>query len=271
MIIHDLADRENDLHLSVVDEVAAVKSEVDNSITVSALIKGLRSFDDSESHASDLSFLTEATYQSPSSPKKSKQSILMSFQSRRYSYENRNSGDIDVSTIDVDVLDTSIRIAEDHGLYSDRAKRLYRTVQLMRSMRLAMKQCEWLLLEQLLVEATLYMDHDGDDGGETHREVGGEIQGRSSFSMKYDKLAAKEIQVLKCQLEIRTAIVDLSKQLKTGRAKCNNGIVDASSVSCSALEIAIERAQRSISELTGMYVVVIIGSIDHARNDGDEI
>lgn len=49
---------------------------------------------------------------------------------RRYSFANKYSTNIDPESIDVEQLDASLRVAEDHGIYSEQAARLYRTVKI---------------------------------------------------------------------------------------------------------------------------------------------
>jgi hypothetical protein len=232
-IIDELAEREH-FHLLVVDEISTARGEIDNDVTTRALLDSLRSFDDTESKAMELTFMSagdrtsnDADDSSVKSSPRPNFSILQSFSQRRYSFANKNNANIDPETIDTDVLDQGLRIAEDHGVFSARARALYRTVQLVRSLRVAMKQSDWTRLEEILSHASF------DD----------------NVGKKYDAIATKEIQALTSQLEMRAAIVDLAKALKVGWAKCSTGIVDASSLCNDLLENAIDRANRSITEL----------------------
>lgn len=234
-IVEMLSEKEH-FHLLIVDEIATARAELDNDVTTRALIDSLKSFDDAESKALDMTFMSNGNGESGSidasdSPGKSPRpgfSILQTFSQRRYSFANKGNANIDPETIDIDVLDGGLRIAEDHGVFSSQARALYRTVHLVRSLRVAMKQSEWPKLEDILAQANF----------------------EENIGVKYDALASKEIQALRSQLEMRAAIVDLSKSLKIGWAKCSNGIVDTSSLSNDTLENAIERANRSITELS---------------------
>ncbi len=260
-IVEDLSYSETAMSLLVVDEVAVARAELDNEIVVHALIDALRSFEDTESKALDFTFLNAeggASEKLPSgksmantpircgqhdesseysedvetssggNKKTPAYSILQSFSERRYSFANKNSAHIDPDTIDIDVLDYGLRMARDHGVFSDKANRLFRTVTLIRSLRVALKNSEWLKLEEILSQAKFEENIDNS---------------------VFDVLANKEIQALKSQLEIRAAIVDLSKALKVGWAKCSHGIVDTSQMNNALLADAIERADHCIVEL----------------------
>lgn len=237
-IVEMLSDKDH-FHLLIVDEIATARAELDNDVTTRALMDSLKSFDDAESKALDMTFMSngsgnngEGGMDMPDSPDKASPrpgfSILQTFSQRRYSFANKGNANIDPETIDIEVLDGGLRIAEDHGVFSSRARALYRTVHLIRSLRVAMKQSEWPKLEEILAQANF----------------------EENIGVKYDALASKEIQALRSQLEMRAAIVDLSKSLKIGWAKCSNGIVDTSSLNNDTLENAIERANRSITELS---------------------
>ncbi len=258
--IVDVLAVKDSFDLLIVDEIATARAELDNEVVVSALVDSLRSFDDAESLSLDLSFFNSSaptTITPPPStsssfrqrndsvlseveeeevpvatdvkPKQPGQSILNSFSVRRYSFANKNNANIDPETIDVDVLDRALRIAEDHGVYSFRARLLFNTVTLIRSLRATMKLSEWPRLEEILSEARYEERVDAE----------------------FDRIAAKEILAIRSQLEMRAAVVDLSKALKVGWAKCSNGIVNTADLVNDVLAHAIDRADKSILELSG--------------------
>jgi hypothetical protein len=267
-IVADLSNQETPISLQIIDEVAVAKGELDNDITVRALIKSLRSFEDSESKTLDLTFLrssntddvqfnsfSESTDQinrssdatelesvvnfsvsvdenllHGNSPKKFHSSILESFSplERRYSFANKHNTNIDLDSIDIEILDYGLRVAEDHGIYSEKAKLLYNTVKLIKALRMALKRSDWYVLEETLIKA----------------------QYEENVNEIYDEIASKEIQTLRSQLLMRTAIVDLSKALKFGWAQCNHGIVDTSKMRNDLLLNAIEKADHCILELS---------------------
>eukprot|EP01032_Pedospumella_encystans_P011457 gene11457-13319_t len=235
-IVDEIGDTEQ-MNLLIVDEIGTARAELDNDVTTTALADSLKSFDDAESKALDMTFFNNSSAsadadaggeESPGRSARPGYSILQTFSQRRYSFANKGNANIDPETIDIHVLDRGLRIAEDHGVLSARARALYRTVNLVRSLRLAMKESEWPRLEEILSAANF----------------------EEGIGVKYDHLAMKEIQALKSQLEMRAAIVDLSKSLKVGWAKCSNGIVDVSTLCNDVLENAIARANRSLTELS---------------------
>ena len=120
-----------------------------------------------------------------------------------------------------------MRLARLHGIFSEKAARLFRTVDLVRSLRLAMKQFDWAEVEAIMEDAKF----------------------EENVGSRYDELASREIQAIRSQLDVRAAIVDLSKALKVGWAKCSHGLVDTSDMRNDVLEDAIERAERSIHDL----------------------
>lgn len=254
-IVDDLSAQDSH-NLLIIDEIATARAELDNAIATSALITALRSFEDSEARAFDISFLQDGNANAASavgtdaaaSPlpgvrKTAAYSILESLSERRYSFANKNSANIDPDTIDVNALDGGLRIARDHGVRSVYAMRLYRTVELVKSLRMAMKQADWGKLEDVLVSANY------------EQEVG----------VRYDIIASKEILAVRSQLEIRAAIVDLSKALRRGWAKCSQGIVDTSSMENERLANAIDCADRCIMELS--IQIADVGST--CGNDGN--
>ncbi len=291
-IIADLSSNHDDegtgFSLLIVDEIATAKGELDNEISIQALTKALKSFEDSESKSLDLTFsranasspvynsqgepianslsfsvdqqvsddtadqmiqsintIDSATsidlveFPSPN-PRRFHSSILESFSpiERRYSFANKNSANIDLETIDIEILDYGLRVAKDHGIYSDRAKRLHNTVELIKALRLALKNSDWFLLEDILTKS----------------------QYEENLGAMYDELAGKEIQTLRSQLLMRTAIVDLSKALKTGWAQCSHGIVDTSNMKNDLLLTAIEKADHCMVELSQATGAPIVAS-----------
>jgi myosin heavy subunit len=240
--IMDKLSAHDQYNLLIVDEIATARSELDNFIAVNALIDALKSFEDSETRGFDISFLQDGgnantsiisddhSKEAPLPKKSMGYSILESLAERRYSFANKHSANIDPETIDVDVLDRGLRVARDHGIHSRQALRLYRTVELIKALRQAMKQADWARLEEILAVANY------------EQEVG----------VKYDIIASKEILAVRSQLEIRAAIVDLSKALRVGWAKCNQGMVDTSCMDNEQLADAIDCADRCVMELAIM-------------------
>eukprot|EP00981_Chlorochromonas_danica_P005298 scaffold1058_cov155-Ochromonas_danica.AAC.43 len=280
-MIEELAAQDHH-NLLIVDEIAVARSELDNAIAVSALTNALKSFEDNESRAFDISFLQDGgsanaesreTDQSssalaaPGSPlasplaagsrvgngqstgslkKNVTHSILDSLSDRRYSFANKNSANIDPETIDVEVLEKGLRVARDHGIYSQQAIRLCSTVELIKSLRLSMKQADWASLQEIL------------DGAKYEEEVG----------KRYDFLASKEILAVRSQLEIRAAIVDLAKALRKGWAKCSQGIVDISNMDNEHLANAIDCADRCIMELS---IQIAGGSLEEFSSSNGQL
>ena len=263
-IISEISEQDDQFHLLIVDEIATARGEIDNSITVNALLESLKSFDDTESKAMEMTFMNNTTNTTTGgansgntssssssndtnttlldlsnnnntedkSASRPGYSILQTFSQRRYSFANMNNTNIDLETIDIDILDQGLRIAEDHGVYSKHARILYRTVHLVRTLRIAMKSSDWSKLEEILNNTNF----------------------DENIHSKYDIVALKEIQALKSQLKMRESIVDLSKALKIGWARCSKGIVDASGLQNDYLENAIDRANRSILELQSNHL-----------------
>jgi len=237
----------------VVEEVAFARSERDNSAAISALTSAFESFDVSSSTSLEMSLkitgdqdqdgLIRLSSDGPDiySPRNlsksrgdrkvgtpSSVSATSGKPSRRYSYASMNRADIDLDTIDICTLDEALAQARQHGLYTQKAKLLYKTVYTIRCLRAAMKQNDWPKVEELLI------DLDANSG----EDIAG-----------VDEMAEKELQVIRNQLEMRTSIVDLSKALKTGWARCSNGIVDTDPLQVDSLIDAISRAERSMHDL----------------------
>jgi hypothetical protein len=99
-----------------------------------------------------------------------------------------------------------------------------------------MKQNDWPKVEEILEEI------ERSKVSESHGN------GNSSI-VKIHTMAEKELQVIRNQLEMRTSIVDLSKALKIGWARCSNGIVDTDTLQVDSLIDAISRAERSMQDL----------------------
>lgn len=138
---------------------------------------------------------------------------------RRYSWVNKNATDIDTSTIDVKSLDDAIKLAEAYNFTNGRYKRLFETGCLIRDLRMAMIRDDWLAISK-----TLQSIHDEH----------------------CHPVAAKELQMLRGQLQMRTVIVDLSTQLRTGHAACRNGVLDIRQLNVEGLEQAVAHAAESI-------------------------
>lgn len=209
----------------IIDEVASARAEVENMITIRALTDALAAF-----HGADLKSLEISLNGAQQLVNQVEASMQSSFgvKSRRYSYENRQNPNIDTSTIEVGDLEDALEMARDHGILSDRARILYRTALIVRTLRVAMKMCDWGRVEDTLVGANL--------AGAISNE-------------QYDPVANREIQVIQSQLTMRKSIVDLTKALKVGWANCSNGIVDTSCLVLDDLNIAIEQAVKSLTGL----------------------
>jgi hypothetical protein len=224
----------------ILEEVAVARAEVENCLTISALYEALSSFDDSNPKSLELSLVGTqqlvissnvarnqgAVTEKPSGGASTgwKQNPVAR---RRYSYENINSSDIDPDTISISELDAALDVAKLHGVLTDQARRLFRTTQLIRSLRCAMKLSDWPRVQEIITESNF-------------AKGVGDI---------YDHVAVREIQVITTQLEMRKSIVDLAEALKHGWANCSNGIVDISTLSVVELNLAIDRAEKSMSEL----------------------
>lgn len=214
-----------------VQEIAFARIEKDNELTLSALKKALTTFDDSVSKSLEISLhnsegkdnvsrgAEEHKTLSSKTPAKKK--------SRRYSLANMNRADIDLDSIDIMSLEEGMEAARLHGLFTAETKQLFRTVSVIKLLRVAMKANDWPRVEKILQDIESAEDSQG----------------------KLHDLAANEIITIEKQLEMRTSIVDLSKILKTGWARCSNGIVDTHRMQINSLIDAIRRAEKSMQDL----------------------
>ena len=222
----------------VVEEVAFARSERDNTLAISALKSVFATFDATTSSSLEMSLMTTAGegdvawlaigadgIPAPSGKGNKRGGAPVG---RRYSIASMNRPDLDLDTIDVVALDKALEEAHQHGLYTETAKTLYKTVYTLRSLREAMKHNDWPRVEDLLAEIDAVRLED-------------------PFAV--DSMADNELSVIRNQLEMRTSIVDLSKALKTGWARCSNGIVDTDPLRVDSLVDAISRAQRSMHDL----------------------
>jgi hypothetical protein len=243
----------------VVEEVAFARSERDNALTVKILESTFSTFDLTNTSSLEMSLKTGGMgdayllkfSEDPMSPipfsqknntsgSRNKQQLQQqqpTTQGRRYSYASLNRADIDFETIDVQTLDTALVEAKKYGMYTDLSKSLYRTVFILRSLRFAMKQNDWPKVEEILLDV------------DKTTELANSMTSSTSHHIKIHHAAEKELQVIKNQLEMRTSIVDLSKALKTGWARCTNGIVDTDTLQVESLIDAISRAERSMQDL----------------------
>jgi hypothetical protein len=228
------------IHPLIYDEIAMARSEVDNEIAVGALLDAIHAFNDEDSKP--LAFIPAslpAFAKDKDKEKHSQEETSTSQRRRRYSYQNAmDDRDIDIDTINLDILDEAMSIAKDHGLLSSEAKCLYRTVALLRLLRQAMKLSDWTKVEDILYSAKLrFQDRIVDQ--KNPGQVFGDIH----------PAAKRELEAVEKQLEMRSAILDISRALKSGSAKCSNGIVDTTTVSIVDLEAAITRSEKGFSQL----------------------
>ena len=233
-----MSGRNKVLPAIVVQEIAFARIEKDNELTYSALKRSLTTFDDSVSKSLEISLhnsdnkgtsrssagggMEEHKARSKSPTKKTPAK-----KSRRYSLANMNRADIDLDSIDIMSLDEGMEAARMHGLFTNETKQLFRTVSIIKMLRVAMKLNDWPRVDEILQE----------------------IESTQSSQGKLHPLAANEIMTIEKQLEMRTAIVDLSKSLKVGWARCSNGIVDTQNMQINSLIDAIRRAEKSMQDL----------------------
>jgi hypothetical protein len=229
-----MSGRNKVLPAIVVQEIAFARIEKDNELTYSALKRSLTTFDDSVSKSLEISLHnsdnkdTSATGAEehkarPTSPTKK----IPAKKSRRYSLANMNRADIDLDSIDITSLDEGMEAARMHGLFTNETKQLFRTVSIIKLLRVAMKMNDWPRVEEILLE----------------------IESTENTHGKLHDLASNEILTIEKQLEMRTSIVDLSKSLKVGWARCSNGIVDTQKMQINSLIDAIRRAEKSMQDL----------------------
>jgi hypothetical protein len=209
----------------VVEEVAFARSEQDNAAAIEVLRATFSTFDITSSASLEMSLNLSGVgiIDNDDESKPVKKALA-----RRYSYACMNRADIDFDTIDTDTLDDAMEEAREYGLYTDFAKDLFKTVLTIRNLRYAMKQNDWPSVEDHITAWDLLNEHT---------------------PISIDEMADKELQVIRNQLEMRTSIVDLSKALKSGWARCSNGIVDTDTLHLDSLIDAISRAERSMQDL----------------------
>lgn len=237
------------LHPLIVEEVASARAELDNEISLSALTEALRAFDDNEagllSTHLDSSINSYSNYlikpiqtnKNATTPTKNlntissppAQSPRLNYPkgSRRYSYANINSMDIDLGTIDLKILDDAMTIAKEHGIFTAEGRRLFRTVQVIRSLREHMKLGNWSKVDEILFQLNV------DD----------------SMGSAIDTLAEKELLVIKMQLHLHRSIIDLSNALGKNWARCYNGVVSCSDLSTTELLDTVSKAEKHLANL----------------------
>lgn len=202
----------------IVEEVAFAQSNLHNEYSLKLLRDALLTFEQSGAESLEVSL-------------RSNEKNILEFDSvsqqkatrRRASYASLNTADIDIDSIDIDVLDRALEKTKKYGILTVEVKKLYQSVSFIRLLRLALKKQDWPRIEQLLTKQ------------KNEREP-------------LDALSQREIKVIQTQLDMRGAILDLSKILKSGWARCSNGIVDTKNLEVMTLVNAIERAERSLKQ-----------------------
>jgi hypothetical protein len=163
--------------------------------------------------------------------------------------EGGAEGEIDPASIDTLVLDEALDLARKHGVYTAESKKLLKTARLVRSLREAMKTEDWSAVEEILLAANIITSRMGE-------VPSGAIKGLSALQApkitkdlraRIDRVAEKEILLITSQLELRSAMVEITRALRVGRAVVQNGIVDTSKLAIDALLRVIERATRHVN------------------------
>ena len=211
-------------HPLIINEVALVRSALDQKGVFDSLIIALKSFDDDEIRFSERENKENELTTEPQSKTENKG------RNRRYSYMNKNIADIDIKTVQLDLLNAALKKAEDFGVTNlyDKSKCLYDTVKIIHELRWHMREGKWVELN------TLFEDNDFEMGL---------VKGR------YHEQAKKEFLTIKCQCDVKIALIKITDALETGWASCDDGIVDIESINTHPLSQGIERLAKSIARI----------------------
>lgn len=260
-VLRMLAEREEEVSPIIHDELDLAQEEVENETVITTLIESLQSFDDCGSRSLDLSLASSGTRQlvqdlslaDPEVNKEEQERRKLEATRRalkRYSFANINNADIDLDTIDVAVLDEAIATVDDYTLRSAEAKRLYHTTVLVRNLRAAMKSDDWPQVERILEDAHIGPSSTDESVSPYAGPDAASVEGEERELYQFiDMAAEREIQVVRNQLQMRAAIVHLTKLLRTGWATCCRGLVDISEIVVDELADAIAMASKSMVNL----------------------
>lgn len=188
-------EKMKNVHPLVIEEIALARSELENDTAMEILLAAIQKFVKDSNKSGEMD-------------------------GRKYCLANFNSLEIDVESISVKDLDEAIQSAKLHGVYGETSKRYYRTVILLKDLRIAMKQSDWIQVENIFIIQNIF----------------------KNMGTTFDLMAEKELNFIHNQLNMRSVILSLSKALRNGWATCFNGIVDTSTISVGDLIDNISRA-----------------------------
>lgn len=223
----------------ILDEVRIARCELDDEITVSALvcaIGGFDSFSDKRCieallRKNNLEIVGNAKFNQRYKEKATYTDdghLAIPHDLYSYPYCAEGAGEIDPAEIGTDILDEALDIVHVRGLYTPESKKLLKTARLLRALRGAMKVEHWEAVQDLLLQAGVLGPAP-------------QLVLSSSLRAIVDRSAEKEIVVIASQLELRSAMVGVTKCLRAGQASVNFGIIDKSRLDCSALQVSEEQ------------------------------
>ena len=197
----------NELHPLIMDEIAVARCELDNQIVIEALSKALH-FPEGLSYAP----ISESAFS-----------------------ENEKEGDFGPIQLDsffqASVLEDALIVADEHGIQSEAAERLHRTVLLIQSCRKAIQNSSWDDLESALLSSDFFQG--------IRRGI-------------LDGKAERELRIIYNQMQLRRYISQTLEALKDGSAKCANGIVDISSLKTVPLSDSLHNMEQTMRELLSL-------------------
>ena len=170
---------------------------------------------------------------------------------RAYSVENKYHPDIDLASIGTSIIDEALSIAKLNGTYTKRTKKLLYANQVIRALRIAMRDKNWHLIDNTLKHLQL-IPPQHYLSVQSHNRISQEGVKEDVFNPVpitelLHELCTEEVEVIKAQLEIRIAILEVRLELKQGHVRCCNGIVLGSpnQIIVEELEMKIHRARVS--------------------------
>jgi hypothetical protein len=162
-------------------------------------------------------------------------------------------GELDIkfddSIIKVDECADALTIAKINGVFSRDAKRLHKTVTLIKDLRQAKQMSDWGMVQKILSETDVGLERP-------------------------DPIADREIFLTNIQLDLRSSLTDLQAALQVGSAHCVNGIVDSASIEVLTLSNALSKLEECIEDLGKSNAVqkeekdVADASLPTASSDG---
>jgi len=265
--LESIHDRRAIIHPLIIDEIFSCRTELNNEISIISLRCALCSFIMDSNIDNDEMSVVRSTgnipvtdtflrvckntkymqYKNELKGRREKDrgrtlSYYFHDNNRAYCPANIRHADVDPGTIHVAIFDEALKIANKCGIYCVTAQNLFKTVMILRDLRLAMKKANWSSVESILINAQLERTAESARHMDLFTSKGYAVK----MSKSVDFLAIPEVLVIQNQLEIRAAIAEVLKRLKTGWARCDNGVVSTDNLEIENLREAVQRCNTSV-------------------------